>query len=200
MDKVFGVGWAKTGTTSLGRALEMIGYSHVGQRMDLVEDLMKGDDRRVWDVAETADAFEDWPWILLYRQLYERFPTAKFILTCREEQSWLGSYRAMLDRETRKQRNIDQIRCFIYGFDVARASDGMLLSRVRSHGQAVQDFFADKPEQFLVVNWGAGDGWPELCGFLGRPVPGSDFPHENKRSQRPSSVIRRVLHRVGAKA
>lgn len=196
MDKVFGVGWAKTGTTSLGRALEILGYSHIGQRMDLVEDLMKGNDRRLWEMTKTADAFEDWPWILLYRQLYERYPTAKFILTCREEQSWLGSYRAMLDRGVRNH----QIRRFIYGFDVAQASDETLLSRVRSHNEAVRGFFADKPGQLLVVNWGMGDGWPELCGFLGKPIPESDFPHENKRPQRPSSsVFRRVLRRIGAK-
>jgi hypothetical protein len=199
MEKVFGIGWAKTGTTSLGRALEILGYNHVGQRMDLVEELMNGNERRVWEVADTADAFEDWPWILLYRRLHERFPAAKFVLTCRDERSWLGSYRAMLGREPANRSKIGDIRRFIYGFDVATASDETLLSRVRSHNEAVRAFFVDKRDRLLVVNWGAGDGWPELCSFLDRPVPSVDFPRENRRPQ-PSSLLGRALRRVVARA
>ena len=36
MSKVFGIGWAKTGTTTLGTCFKLLGYHHQGQRLDLV--------------------------------------------------------------------------------------------------------------------------------------------------------------------
>ncbi len=53
--KIFGIGWAKTGTTTLGRCLELLGYRHVGQRLDLVPHLEKGDLAAIHEVAAEAD-------------------------------------------------------------------------------------------------------------------------------------------------
>ena len=41
--KDFCIGWAKTGTIRFGCAREILGYDHVGNRLDPVEDLMIGD-------------------------------------------------------------------------------------------------------------------------------------------------------------
>ena len=38
MSKVFGIGWAKTGTTTLGRCLEILGYNHQTQKLWLAFD------------------------------------------------------------------------------------------------------------------------------------------------------------------
>ncbi|MYB38989.1 MAG: hypothetical protein F4Y26_16720 [Gammaproteobacteria bacterium] len=32
----------------------------------------------------------------------------------------------------------------------------------------------------LVLDFERGDGWPELCAFLGEPVPDTPFPHVNR--------------------
>jgi len=31
-------------------------------------------------------------------------------------------------------------------------------------------------ENLLVVDWTTGDGWPELCEFLGQEIPDEEFP------------------------
>lgn len=30
-----------------------------------------------------------------------------------------------------------------------------------------------------LLEWYLGDGWEPLCGFLGKPVPDTEFPHVN---------------------
>ena len=42
-------------------------------------------------MVEQFDAFEDNPWPLLYRELDERFPGSKFILTRRPTENWINS-------------------------------------------------------------------------------------------------------------
>ena len=40
-------------------------------------------------------------------------------------------------------------------------------------------FGARLGRDLLVLGLGAGQGWPELCAFLGRPIPEAAFPHLN---------------------
>jgi hypothetical protein len=189
--KVFGVGWAKTGTTTLGRCLTELGFDHQGRAFELLDDLATGDKRRVHDVVARHDSFDDWPWILLFRELDAGWPGSRFVLTIREPDEWLRSYRNMLrapgansPRETARRRQI-------YGLPFPDVTDAQLLERYERHNQEVMSWFVDRPEALLVVDWSKGDGWPELCGFLGRPVPDGPFPWANQGDYR-----RRPLPRV----
>jgi hypothetical protein len=49
----------------------------------------------------------------------------------------------------------------------------------------VIDYFRGRPHDLLVIDWEAGHGWPELCRFLGRDVPGEPFPRENVGNYEP---------------
>ncbi len=49
----------------------------------------------------------------------------------------------------------------------------------------VRHFFADKPEgKLLELDLFAGEGWEELCRFLGRSVPSHPFPKLNAAPDR----------------
>jgi hypothetical protein len=180
--KVFGVGWAKTGTTTLGRCLQLLGFTHQGQDLSLMPDLMRGDPRRALEIASRSQAFEDWPWILLFRELDAGFPGGKFVLTTRDPLRWLASYRRMLRAEGPANADLAAIRAFLFGVDPARATDAELIARVRRHDDEVRAHFRDRPGDLLVVDWERGDGWGELCGFLGVPAPAPPrpFPHLNR--------------------
>lgn len=188
--KVFGIGWAKTGVTTLGRCLRELGYRHHGQQLELVDDLGGGDHgsgewlaadlTRIRAVAVEHDAFTDWPWILLYRRLDEAFPGSKFVLTVRDADRWLRSYRAMIARLPPATPELISRRRIIYGLPFPDVTDAMLLERRARHDAAVRDWFRDRPESLLTVDWEMGDGWKELCGFLHMPVPSIPFPHENR--------------------
>ena len=42
-----------------------------------------------------------------------------------------------------------------------------------------QRFFACEPNRLLEICWENGDGWQQLCAFLGCPVPTMPLPHCN---------------------
>jgi hypothetical protein len=44
--KVFGIGWAKKGTTTLGRCFEILGYNHQSQNLSLFTQVVRADFRK----------------------------------------------------------------------------------------------------------------------------------------------------------
>ncbi len=180
--KVIGAGWAKTGTTTLGDCLEILGYRHQRGRLDLVDDLGRGDFTRILEIAASVDSMEDWPWLLLYRELDEAFPGSKFVLTTRDESQWLRSYRNMLAHQGDASERMNERRRILYGLPFPGVTDRQLVERYRRHLRDVRAYFADRPADLLEVDWARGDGWERLCGFLGKPVPDAPFPHANRGS------------------
>jgi hypothetical protein len=191
--RVFGVGWAKTGTTTLAECLRILGYRHLqGPRLDLVE-LLEGDDpEALLAVVEPYESAEDWPWPLLFRELDARFPDSRFVLTTREPASWLRSYRNMVARQ-QPDPDLDATRRVLYGLPFPDVTDEQLLDRVAQHDHAVRAWFADRPGSLLEVDWATGDGWDELCAFLGEPRPALAFPHANRGEY--TSAGRRLVRR-----
>lgn len=178
--KVFGVGWAKTGTTTLGKCLRSLGYRHMSQRLDLVDAYAEGNRDAIISVAREADSFEDWPWILLYQELDQAFPGSLFILTTRDHQRWIKSYLNMLRMAGEPTARLNEIRSVLYGLPFPDVTPAALVERYLRHNRHVIDYFATRPEALLVVDWERGHGWEELCTFLGMSVPAASFPHENR--------------------
>ncbi|MBU3682910.1 MAG: hypothetical protein FGM39_02625 [Phycisphaerales bacterium] len=72
--KLFGIGWAKTGTTTLGGCLARLGYGHCGQNLSLVPEIARGDLARKMRIVRRHDSFSDWPWIAISRELDAGIP------------------------------------------------------------------------------------------------------------------------------
>lgn len=201
MAKIFGIGWAKTGTTTLGQCFEILGYDHQSQRLDLVHDIKEGDLSHVREVARQSESFEDWPWIVLFRELDAMFPESKFILTKREPEGWIRSYKNMLQTEGEASDELNEIRRVLYDLPFPDVTEEQLLRRYQHHNREVKEYFSHRPNDLLIVNWREGDGWEELCSFLGRDVPSHPFPHANKGDysymSRARSYVRRILKRIG---
>ena len=139
--------------------------------------------------------------MLCYKTIDQGHPKAKFILTVRNEQYWKRSVRWEYWKRSvrwawRKARTSsrgarpkdqlstshDRLRRRIYG---ARAWGWPGLSRVfREHEREVMRYFEGRPEDLLVINVAAGDGWEALCAFLNVPVPTATFPYTGKREPR----------------
>lgn len=190
--KIFGTGWAKTGTTTLGTCFEILGYHHQPQDLTLVADVGRNDLSRIMNRVANHDTFEDWPWLLLYKQLDEAFPGSKFVLTWRQPEKWIKSYANMLDKQGEATPQMNEIRQILYGLPFPDVTEQQLLDRYERHNQAVRSHFADRPDDLLIVNWEEGDGWESLCNFLGRPVPDTPFPHANKGKYQPVSAIEKL--------
>lgn len=185
--KIFGIGLPKTGTSTLGNALEQLGY-RLGPRSYAAY----RDKDWAWMEAAIADAdcFEDFPWFGFYRELDERYPDAKFILTLRRSpEGWFDSLNTHV-------RNYGPSESFtaLFGVDRPDASAGQAQRVYTQHEQAVREFFAQRPDKLLIVCWENGDGWNEVCSFLGKPVPRAPFPHVNRR-QSPIKRFRKKIRK-----
>ena len=175
-EKVFGIGFHKTGTTSLKLALIELGYSVTGP--NLVQSRMPSTQlwRKLQDLIEKFDAFQDNPWPIFFKELYAYRPNSKFILTVRPAKDWIGSVVDFFGAESTPMRER------IYGFGSPLGREREYIERYETHNTEVLDFFSDKPASLLVMNLAAGDGWQKLCAFLGkRDVPPGPFPHALRR-------------------
>lgn len=179
--KVIGVGYNKTGTTTLGACLKILGSErHTSISREALLLNYVGETDAVLRLMDYYTSFEDWPWPLVFREAYDRFPDAKFILTTRaDEDVWFESLTNHAERGTRGGK--PNIRRYVYGFDDPTEDRSHHITAYRTHNDAVREFFADKPGSLLEVCWERGDGWKELCGFLGVPVPDAPFPHMNRK-------------------
>jgi hypothetical protein len=176
--KVFGIGLNKTGTKTLGRALEILGYTdHVSYSPDLVLDWSEGNLERIFECIDQNNNFEDLPWPLIYEKIYERIEDSKFILTTRSSAGkWIESYLKHAERQGPKE-----VRRLIYGQQMPHGFENQFISVYEKHNKAVVDFFSKHaPEKLKVVCFESGDGWQTLCDFLHKPIPQIDFPWLNK--------------------
>lgn len=186
--KVFCIGFHKTGTTSLYAALTELGYrvsGTIGHRWS-AERLRAEGAKLCVETARRFDAVEDMPWPLFYRELDAAFPGSKFILSVREADDWHAS----VDKHF---GDIDsQMHRFIYGeaFGRARENKARWVETMTAHNRSVLEHFAGRRGDLLVMNLARGDGWEKLAPFLRIPVPATPFPVKNTSSDRETLAYR----------
>jgi len=49
-----------------------------------------------------------------------------------------------------------------------------------THVRNVRHYFADRPDDLLILDICGGEAWDELCPFLGLSAPVEPFPHLNR--------------------
>lgn len=182
--KVFVIGFHKTGTSSLGKALQILGYRVCGSVVEAA-DLEKypNPQQYLWEQAQKVipnfDGFQDTPWFLIYESLYEQFPEARFILTLREEDAWMASVQKHFGNSSYAYHH------YIYGSEDSWEQESTYRSVYREHNQRAQEFFKGKPH-FTVMDMETDFNWEFLCGFLGQSQPSRAFPHANPKGYRNS--------------
>lgn len=177
-EKVFIIGFQRTGATSVGAALETLGY-HLGGAfgagsprgtplsLPITQEKLA---EAALSFALRADAFEDNPWPVVFREMDSAFPGAKFILTRRDPASWIDSMVRNFGTAT------DPIRSYIYGHGAPAGNETAYVCRYQRHIDEVLGYFARRPNDLLVLNldrW----RWTDLCDFLHKPVPKAPLPH-----------------------
>jgi len=175
--KIFGIGFSRTGTSTLSECLRILGYSHVKYREDLLMQIINNRDLgNTYDVVDQFDSFSDWPWPLIYQDLDKRYPDSKFILTIRKDpETWIRSFYTLA-----RMRPHSKPRELIFEYDTPIDHESEYIARYEEHNREVQDYFKDKLGKLLVCCWENGTGWKEISGFLGREIPKQNLPHLNK--------------------
>ena len=176
--KVFGIGFHKTATTSLAKALSYLGYRVTGPNW--VDNPNIGEEvyEMAFDLVSRFDAFQDNPWPILYKELDGKFPGSKFILTLRSTDDWIRSMVNHFNEEETPMRE------WIYGVGYPKGNEDVYIARYERHNRDVREYFHDRGNDLLVLNITAGEGWEKLCPFLGKRVPPVRFPCANRASER----------------
>jgi len=174
--KVFCIGFHKTGTTSMNRALAHLGYRVCGVRKDLRQSVASGDLAPLFRVIDRFDAFEDNPWPLVFQDLDRAYPGSRFILTRRDVSDWMGSVLNHFGGVSNPMREL------VYGPGAGAplGNEAVYEARYRRHVAEVRAWFQGR-DDLLELDLAAGDGWQELCAFLEVSAPRGPFPHSNRR-------------------
>jgi len=165
--KIFCIGGPKTGTTSLHKALKILGYRSA-RIFDWPTYWKNGEEKYIEKIKNSSyNAFVDFPFG--YKDLYKKIDVSlhgsKFILTVRNsealEKSFFNFYKDgpwvhyMLENLPEKIKLIGE------------------------RNDEIIRYFEDRKSQLLVMDVTKGDGWDKLCIFLDKPIPNKPFPHKN---------------------
>lgn len=175
---IIGVGFQKTGTSSLREALKILGYRVKDTTKRALIPILRGNYSKIIRMLKNYDAVEDTPWYIIYKELDELIPNSKFILTIRDEESWYKSV----------SRHIDNLRSanheYIYGKGKGLPKDDKkhTIDVYNKHNSEVLEYFKHRPDDLLILDFTKGDGWEKLCHFLEKDIPNVPFPHYNNAS------------------
>jgi hypothetical protein len=174
--KVFCIGFHKTGTTSLELALKQLGYKVTG--CFGTKDPQISEKVYAWadELVKKYDAFEDNPWPVIYREMDSKYPGSKFIHTIRPAEAWIKSQVRDFALANTPMRE------WIYGVGCPEGNEEIYVQRYERHNREVLEYFKDRPDDLLTFDMPKGDGWEQLCPFLGAEIPNKPFPHANKAS------------------
>ncbi|MEM1381457.1 MAG: sulfotransferase family protein [Pseudomonadota bacterium] len=181
--KIFCLGFQKTGTNSVTAALKVLGYTRVAGYLpfrDLASDpavTWATIEERAEELARDNEVFQDTPWPLLYEKFDTLYPDAKFILMIREPHSWVESCVGdFADHE-------NYVHKLIYGVPYPLGHEDIWRERYEKHNADVQAYFEGRPDKLLVITTGEA-AWEPLCAFLGQEVPDLPWPRANTRAQK----------------
>lgn len=199
--KVIGAGFGRTGTLSMKAALEQLGYGKCHHMLEVMPNDAQLDmwhriaqgETPDWDkVFDGFGASVDFPSSGYWRELAAHFPDAKILLTSRDfdgwyasadETIWAGS--ESIPRWMLVIPKVRKIKEMVYAtiwdrvFDNKFADKDVARQVFEQHEADVKAAFG--PDRLLVFH--PKQGWAPLCDFLGKPVPGTEFPNVNDRAE-----------------
>jgi len=160
---VFCIGFPKTGTSSLDKALAILGYrnihwprAHYKPKCGWIEYIRKSP----YD-SFSDDPICDFP---LIKEIDKAFPGSKFINTPREPDSIVRSWENYFKNAPWNIENEEDKK--------------VLINRYKKYSDNVLKYFENRPQDFLNLDIIGGEGWEKLCEFLDKPIPDVPFPRK----------------------
>lgn len=194
--QVIGAGFGRTGTMSLKVALEQLGFApchHMSEVFQHPEEVPIWDRAALGQPVEWDEIFSryksscDWPSCSFYKELADRYPAAKVILTLRDPKAWYKSVSSTIMGAMRKPAPGEKpilpgifgpllIGENTFGNDFSEAH---MIEVFERHNAEVKRTI---PANRLLV-FEAREGWEPLCRFLGVPVPDTPYPKSNSTEE-----------------
>jgi hypothetical protein len=202
LEKVFCIGFGKTGTTTIEKVLKDLGYRLGNQAKAelLTYDYDTRDFGKIAAFCHSADAFQDLPFAaeFLYVYLDQVFPNAKFILTVRNSpEEWYSSLTRFHSKKWADGNRIPtkadllnaNYRTSTFSYDTKKilfnTGDENLYDKERliylynRHVDSARDYFRTK-NNFIEINVSNDKDYLRLATFLNKTSIGISFPWLNK--------------------
>ena len=197
--QVIGAGFGRTGTMTLKTALEQLG---LGPCHHMYEVILHPEQAPFWERATRGEKVDwedvfanyrsscDWPSCAFYKELAERYPQAKVILTLRDPKAWFKSVSNTIMVSFKGPMTLPDGRRVGPPGDFAplligqktfggRFDEAHMIDVFNRHNEEVRRTI---PKERLLV-FDAKEGWDPLCRFLGVPVPAAPFPKTNSTEE-----------------
>jgi hypothetical protein len=173
---VFNIGLNRAGTTSLTEALGILGietlhHKHNGIRLfDLMQQNLRLGYRVFYGLDHLYRGFSDFAGQYFFKLIDQQYPGSKFILTTRDLDTWLDS------RERKVRKNLANPD---YRYHFRSVNRQGWAEEYHAFHRAATEYFADRDNDFLILDIPSGEGWEKLCTFLDKPMPTALFPKRN---------------------
>lgn len=185
--QVLVLGMPRTGTQSIGEALQILGHqnvyhmttvgpnNHHDKWVAALEAKFEGKGNEFTkkefdELLGSFDVASDFPSSIFYKELMTAYPSARIILTTRSEDAWFESiaktlYLAYTKAQAEPSKLAKMYNLHLWGDDfLAHGREAF-----RTHNEGVMKAAAEQGREVLLFD--PSHGWDSLCKFLEKPVP-----------------------------
>ncbi|KAE9375003.1 hypothetical protein N431DRAFT_290354, partial [Stipitochalara longipes BDJ] len=205
--EILALGVSRSGTDSLKRALEELGYNHTYHGWDSVEQPEqlvfwyqalnakfrggKKFTRDDWDrICGNCRAISDLPAITFAQELIEAYPEAKVILSTRDIDSWYQSvmvnFEPMVTNWPLRFAHFFHPVVFQYEIMIT-IYHYFFQGSFKKNGKTVYAEYNEMIRRLVpkerLLEYHVKEGWEPLCNWLGKDVPKVDIPNVNSRAE-----------------
>ena len=199
--KIFCIGQNKTGTTSLLKTFQDLGFiaARETESAKLLDSYLAKDFDHIAKFCKRAQVFEDVPFSLpeLYKELDKAYPNSKFILTVRDNsEQWYKSVVKFLSKLFGKGsiptvedfKNAKYIekgwawKLFREMYSTPESdlfNKEKLIEKYEDHNKKVVEYFVDK-DNLLILNLAEEGSYQKFCHFIGLESNQKSFPWVHK--------------------
>jgi hypothetical protein len=222
--KLIGAGLPRTATTTQMIALEQLGLpcyhmrnlmTNMDAHLPLWYEALEG--RGDWDALFAGcTSTVDWPAAFHYKELMEKYPDAKVLLSVRNHESWersmrdtiweiyfgrgamyhLAQARYQVDPTFRRWYDLNVRMCWVTGapFAGSYATREQMIAAAAAWDEEVK---ATVPADRLIV-WEPKHGWEPICDALDLPVPDEPLPNVNDTAGFNAGIIGGAIDAIQA--
>lgn len=199
--EVIGAGFGRTGTVSLKKAFEILGYDPCYHMIAIMTTpghvnfwikLANGEKMNFDDVFKKQGykAGCDNPFSTFWKEQLQQYPNAKVVLTVRDPEKWYkswnetiysiiygGPHTSFLANVTLFLLNMSQFHSQVVKKRILN-NDFSKENTIKCFNEHNAEVIAKCPKDKLLV-FNVSEGWEPLCKFLDKPIPDVPFPHLN---------------------
>lgn len=173
-EKIILVGYHGTGLNTTVKALEILGAKIWDKPLELKSGLLKKSFKKLESKFSAFNVFAGIPFTNHYQDFKDLYgKDCKVILNVRDPEEWYSELSS-----ASKSKNGYIFDYVFSGIESTKKNHKKkkTIQKYMDHNMAVMDYFAEKDEDILILEFGKHNKWKRLCEFLNIDVPDAKFP------------------------